>query len=79
MVPDLVDLYSYAGVQTWAEAVRRAGSGERSKVIEVLRSGEFATAVGPVAFDQKGDRRDSHYSMMSWQRGRLVPGIQWRQ
>lgn len=79
VVPDLVDLYSYAAVQTWAGAVRKAGSGERSKVTEALRSGEFATAVGPVAFDQNGDRRDSHYSMMSWQGGRLIPGIRWRQ
>jgi branched-chain amino acid transport system substrate-binding protein len=79
VVPDLVDLYSYAAVQTWAAAVRRAGSGERKKVIEALRSGEFATAVGRVAFDRNGDRRDIDYSVMTWQGGRLIPGVEWRQ
>ena len=79
VVPDLVALYSYAAVQTWAEAVRRAGGGEPKKVIEALRSGEFRTAVGRVAFDQKGDRRDIHYSVLTWQGGRLMPGLEWRQ
>jgi len=79
VLPDLVALYSYAAVQTWAEAVRRAGGGEPRKIIDALRSGEFSTAVGSVAFDQKGDRRNITYSVLTWQGGRLVPGAEWRQ
>ena len=70
VIPDLVALNSYATVQVWAEAVRRAGGGDPRKVIEALRSGEFQTAVGPVAFDQRGDRRDLRYSILTWQDGR---------
>lgn len=78
VVPDLVALNSYAAVQVWAEAVRRAGGGDPKKVIAALRSGEFQTAVGPIAFDQRGDRRDICYSFLTWEGGRLMPGVQWR-
>lgn len=79
VVPDLVALYSFAAVQTWAGAVRRAGSGEPKQVIEALRSGKFETAVGAVAFDGKGDRRDIRYSVLTLQAGRLITGVEWRQ
>ena len=72
VIPDLVALYSYASVQTWAEAVRRAGTGDPKKVIETLRSGEFETAIGTVAFDARGDRRNLAFSVLTWQAGRLV-------
>ena len=72
IVPDLVALYSYAAVQVWAEAVRQAGGGEPKKVVEALRSGEFATAIGRVAFDKKGDRRDISYSVLTRQAGPLA-------
>jgi branched-chain amino acid transport system substrate-binding protein len=72
VIPDLVVLYNVAAVQTWAEAVRRAGSGDPKAVAAALRSGEFATAVGRVAFDQNGDRRDIGYSILRWQAGHLT-------
>jgi branched-chain amino acid transport system substrate-binding protein len=79
VVPDLVALNSYAAVETWAEAVRRAGGGDPKKVVAALRSGVFKTAVGPVAFDQRGDRRDICYSLLTWQGGRLMAGAGWRE
>ena len=78
VVPDIVTASHFAAVQVWAEAVRRAGSGDPKKVIAALRSGEFYTAVGPVAFDEKGDRRDIQYSFLTWKDGHLVPGAKWR-
>lgn len=76
VVPDLVALNSYAAIETWAQAVQRAGGGDPAKVADALRSGEFKTAVGPVAFDQQGARRDIRYSVLSWQGGRLRPGVE---
>jgi branched-chain amino acid transport system substrate-binding protein len=73
VVPDLVALSNFAAVQTWAEAVRRAGGGNPNKIIEALRSGAFETAIGRVAFDQNGDRRDISYTVLSWQGGHLRP------
>jgi branched-chain amino acid transport system substrate-binding protein len=62
-------------VQTWAQAIRRAGSGDARAVVAALRAATFDTAVGPVAFDAKGDRRDIEYSVLSWKNGRLAPGV----
>jgi branched-chain amino acid transport system substrate-binding protein len=73
IVPDLVALASFASVQVWAEAVRRAGGGDPKKVIQALRAGPFDTAIGRVAFDANGDRRDIRYSVLSWQGGHLRP------
>jgi branched-chain amino acid transport system substrate-binding protein len=70
VIPDLVALNSYSTVQVWTEAVRRAGGGDPRKVIKALRSGEFQTAVGPVTFDQLGNRRDMRFSVLTWQDGR---------
>jgi len=72
VVPDLVAMSSFAAVQTWAEAVRRAGSGDPKAVIATLRSGEFDTAIGRIAFDPRGDRRDIQYSVFTWRNGRLA-------
>jgi len=71
IVPDLVALNSYATVQTWAEAVRRAGSGDPTKVVAALRDGEYQTAIGLVAFDKQGERRGVQYSVLTWDGGRL--------
>lgn len=75
VTPDIVTLSNFAAVQTWAEAVRRAGSGDAKAVVAALRAGTFDTAVGPVAFDARGDRRDIEYSILSWKNGRLAPGV----
>ena len=48
-------LYSYAAVQVWAEAVRRAGSFKKTEVIATLRNGTFETVLGRIGFDAKGD------------------------
>jgi branched-chain amino acid transport system substrate-binding protein len=78
ITPDIVALSNFAAVQTWAEAVRRAGSGDPKAVVAALRSGTFDTAVGPLAFDAKGDRRDIQYSILTWKDGRMVPGLRWQ-
>jgi branched-chain amino acid transport system substrate-binding protein len=78
ITPGIVALSHFAAVQTFAEAVRRAGSGDPKAVVAALRSGTFDTAVGPVAFDAKGDRRDIQYSILTWKDGGLVPGLRWQ-
>jgi len=71
VVPDLVSLNTYAAIQTWAEAFRRAGTGDPAAMLDKLRSDEFQTIVGPVAFDTKGNRRNVQYSVLTWQNGWL--------
>jgi branched-chain amino acid transport system substrate-binding protein len=73
VVPDLIALSNFSAVQIWAEAVRRAGSGDTKKVIAALHDGAFNTAIGRVAFDRNGDRRDIRYTVLSWKGGHLRP------
>jgi branched-chain amino acid transport system substrate-binding protein len=72
VIPDLIALNSYAAIQTWAEAVRKAGSGEHGRVVEVLQSTEVNTAIGPVAFDLRGDRRNVPNTRVMLKNGRLT-------
>jgi branched-chain amino acid transport system substrate-binding protein len=71
VTPDLFLLNSYAGVQIWADAVRRAKGGDPKIVIKELRSGTFTTAIGKVSFDAQGDRPQSEYALTVWKGGRL--------
>jgi branched-chain amino acid transport system substrate-binding protein len=46
---------TYAAVQTWAQAVEKAGTFESKPVAKALRSHEFDTVLGRIGFDEKGD------------------------
>jgi branched-chain amino acid transport system substrate-binding protein len=46
---------TFASVQVWAEAVEQANSFDTAKVAAALHSGQFATIIGEVRFDAKGD------------------------
>jgi branched-chain amino acid transport system substrate-binding protein len=64
---------SYASVQVWAEAVRQAKSFETAKVAAALHSGEFATIIGTVRFDAKGDvvGSPSEWLWYRWRAGKI--------
>lgn len=78
IIPDIVALSNIAAVQTFAEAVRLAGSGDQKAVVAQLRTVTFDTAIGKVAFDAKGDQRDLQYSILTWKNGTVVPGLPWQ-
>jgi branched-chain amino acid transport system substrate-binding protein len=46
---------TYVAVQAWAEAVRRAGTLDPAAVARELKAGRFATVMGEIGFDEKGD------------------------
>lgn len=68
--PEGYTLYTYAAIQTWAEAVEQAGSTDLDAVIDVLRKATFDTALGPLTFDSKGDPLGQGYTMYQWDDGR---------
>jgi ABC-type branched-subunit amino acid transport system substrate-binding protein len=53
--PEGLTLYSYAGVQVWAQAVASAGTVETKAVAAALRTHQFDTVLGTIGFDEKGD------------------------
>jgi branched-chain amino acid transport system substrate-binding protein len=53
--PAGVTLNAYAAVQVWAQAVEAAGSLDFDAVVDAMHSREFATVLGRIGFDEKGD------------------------
>ncbi|MGB9151711.1 MAG: branched-chain amino acid ABC transporter substrate-binding protein, partial [Alphaproteobacteria bacterium] len=67
--PEGITLYSYAAVQVLAEAAQRAGSVDAAKTALALHQGKYATVVGDITFDAKGDVTDPDYILYRWSKG----------
>jgi len=65
-------LHTYAAVQVWAQAVRKAGVLDLDAVVKALRSHEFDTVLGKINFDQKGDVNAPGYVWYVWKDGEYV-------
>ena len=73
--PEGYTLYSYAAVQTWAQAVEKTAGGAKQmpdskKIIEALNTTEFDTVLGKIRFDQKGDVAAPGYVFYVWKDGK---------
>lgn len=67
--PDTYTLYSYAAVEILKQAAEAAKSLDAKKIAGVMHSGRtFETALGPIAFDGKGDRLDLDFVMYEWRK-----------
>lgn len=70
--PEGYVLHAYAAVQVWAEAAARAQDTAPSRVAARLRGNSFASVLGRLAFDAKGDLRRDRLAVFRWQDGELV-------
>jgi branched-chain amino acid transport system substrate-binding protein len=68
--PEGKTLYSYAAVQVWSQAVEKAGATAANKVIAAVHSTKFATVLGPISFDSKGDVEEPRFEWYVWRRDR---------
>src|SRR3984885_8316102 len=65
--PEGYVLYTYAAIQVWAEAAKKANSTDPKKVAAALKaSGNWPSVLGPVSFDKKGDITGGAYVMYQW-------------
>jgi branched-chain amino acid transport system substrate-binding protein len=72
--PQGYTLYSYAAVQVWAQAAKKAGSLELQAMIASLREHQFDTVLGPIDFDEKGDLAVQNVVLYVWHAdGTYVP------
>ncbi len=72
--PEGLTLYSYAGVQVWAQAVERARTLEPKAVAAALHTNRFDTVLGRIGFDQNGDVYGYEpFVWYVWQEGTYVP------
>lgn len=62
-------LYTYAAIQAWAEAVKAAGSTDFDAVVGKLNEMDFATVLGTLSFDDKGDVTLPGYVFYEWKDG----------
>ena len=68
--PEGYVLYTYAAIQTWAQAVNAAGSTDYDAVVKALNAGKFETVLGPLSFDAKGDVSLPGYVFYEWKDGK---------
>ncbi len=71
--PDGYVLYTYAAIETWAEAVRREGAPAPARIAERLRRDRFATVIGDIGFDAKGDVDRPGFALFRWRGGMYSP------
>ncbi len=66
-------LYSYATIQAWAEAAKKAHSVKGALVSKELKAGgPWPTVLGPLKFDAKGDVVNAAYAIWQWHNGTAV-------
>jgi branched-chain amino acid transport system substrate-binding protein len=71
--PDNFAFYYFAAVQALTAAIAKAGSDDPKAVGQALRSGSFATVVGDLTFDRKGDLAAPEYVFYEWRDGKYAP------
>lgn len=68
--PEGYTLYTYAAIEIWAQAVRRANTTNPRRVAEVLKAqGPWNSVLGPISFDAKGDVTVADYVFYVWRNG----------
>jgi branched-chain amino acid transport system substrate-binding protein len=67
--PEGYTLYTYAAIQAFADAAKKAGSTEPEEVAAALQEGTFETVLGQIAFNEKGDVEEPKYVMYRWKDG----------
>ena len=68
--PEGYTLYTYAAIQIWAEAAKKANTVDPRKVADTLKSGgEWASVLGNIGFDKKGDITKPDYVFYIWKNG----------
>jgi branched-chain amino acid transport system substrate-binding protein len=71
--PAGAELYAYAAVQAWAQAVEVARTTGAARVADVLRAQKFSTVIGQIGFDKKGDVNGIvPFTWYVWTQGRFV-------
>lgn len=63
---------TYAGLQALQQAIEKAGTLDKEKVNEVLRTGTFDTVLGQISFDNKSRQVPNIFTVGQWQDGEFV-------
>jgi branched-chain amino acid transport system substrate-binding protein len=64
--PEGYVLYTYAAIQVWVEAAKKAGTTDPQKVAAAMHGGPWETVLGPLSFDKKGDITSVGWAVYRW-------------
>jgi branched-chain amino acid transport system substrate-binding protein len=67
--PEGYTLYTYAAIQSWAQAVEKVKGTDTKKVAAELRKMTAKTVLGDLAWDKKGDVKNPKYVFYVWKAG----------
>ena len=67
--PEGYTLYTYAAIQSWAQAVEKVKGTDTKKVAAELRKMTAKTVLGDIAWDKKGDVKNPKYVFYVWKAG----------
>jgi branched-chain amino acid transport system substrate-binding protein len=67
--PEAYTLYSYAALQALVGAANEAKTLDPQTIATTLKAGKYATALGEMSFDEKGDPKLPGYVMYEWKKG----------
>src|SRR5262252_8474451 len=64
--PEGYTLYTYAALQVWSQAAKKAGTTDAKKVAAAMHAGKWDTVLGPISYDAKGDIKQIDYVVYKW-------------
>jgi len=65
--PEGYTLYTYAAIQVWSQAAKKAGTTDPKKVMATIKGGgAWDTVIGPIEIDAKGDIKQIDYVVYKW-------------
>jgi branched-chain amino acid transport system substrate-binding protein len=64
--PEGYTLYTYAAIQVWSQAAKKAGTTDPKKVMDTIKAGSWNTVIGNLQYDAKGDIKQLDYVVYKW-------------
>jgi branched-chain amino acid transport system substrate-binding protein len=64
--PEGYTLYTYAAMQVWSQAAKKAGTTDAKKVMDTIKAGSWDTVIGKLEYDAKGDIKQLDYVVYKW-------------
>lgn len=71
--PIIYSPFTYDAANLLIEAMKKANSADPAKYLPELQKISFTGATGPIAFDEKGDRKDAEITIFTMKGGKLNP------
>ena len=69
--PGVYSVYAYDATNILLQAIQKAGSPDKKKILEVLKATDYQGALGHIQFNAKGDMKQSPYVVWKVEGGKF--------